>query len=400
MTARRRTTWVITGLVGLAALAGAFVMSRRSPVPAPAVEAKAEAVAAPGAEMSLKAMAEGLKRSDSSALAALVRKLEAKPEGGAKGLTDDEGAAWIEVIVGLRAGYPKFAAPAGRATCVAAVAAVLTKFAPEPAPAVWLGGLIPSFDLLSTGMNDPAPEVRAAALGALGRLWSWAPGRPMTPVEEGQLNEWKDRFHEPSRLRLADRDPRVRVAAVACLGLIPIDALAAPAVKYLDDPQSGDVRQQVLSSFAARPGLLTEDMILRRLHDHEPGLPQLAELVLQTRGLTKDQIALGRLITSPRPEMRASVIPLVKDRDDLDPVIWLLRLSHDGDETVRAKAVEALDGKDSPDVRARLREMADSDASPTIRTAAGKLVARLGGAESTASLPPLPGSSSLMPKAN
>jgi hypothetical protein len=67
---------------------------------------------------------------------------------------------------------------------------------------------------------------------------------------------------------------------------------------------------------------------------------------------------------------------------------------------VRAKAVEAMTGKDSADLRVRLREMASRDSSETIRTAAAKLVARFGTSDSTASLPPLPGSPSLTPKAN
>ena len=399
MTARRRTTWVITGLVGFAAVAGGFVIYRNGGSKAPAAPAPAAAKPV-GPDSPLASLAEALKRSDMAALGVLAQRLEAKPEGPAKGLDDDEGAAWVDVIAGLRAGYLKFTAINGRAGVVSAVAPILAKFAVEPAPTEWLGALLPSFDLLNSGLNDPSPEVRASALGAIARLWSWVPGRPMTRAEEGQLDEWKDRFHEPIVRKLADRDPRVRAAAVACLGWAPIDALAAPAIAYLDDPKSGEVRHQVLVSFSGRPGLLTDDMILKRLHDEEPGIPQLAELILKTRGLSRDQIALGRLVTSPRPEMRASVVSLVKDRDDLDPVVWLLKLSHDEDETVRTKAVEAMTGKDSPDLRARLREMADKDSSPAVRAAAGKLVAQPGGTESTVALPPLPGSPSLTPKAN
>ena len=96
--------------------------------------------------------------------------------------------------------------------------------------------------------------------------------------------------------------------------------------------------------------------------------------------------------------MRASVIPLLKDRDDLDPVVWLLRLSHDADEIVRTKAVEAMTGKDSAEVRTRLREMAAKDASAAVRAAAGKLVAASAASETTAALPPLPGSPSLTPE--
>ena len=175
--------------------------------------------------------------------------------------------------------------------------------------------------------------------------------------------------------RLADRDPKVRVAAVACLGLVPMDALAAPAVAYLDDPQSGDVRQQVLSSFAARPNLLTDDAILKRLHDAEPGIPQLAELVLKTRGLSTDQNAMGRLIVSPRPETRLGDPAGVRIRDR----------PRSGRLAAPALARHRRDGprqgrrgfgweRTRSDVRTRLREMArrrpTEKASPTVRTAA------------------------------
>ncbi len=399
MMARRRTTWVITGLIGFAALAGGLLLfrGRAANVQHPTDAASAAPI---GPETPLATLAEGLKRSDLAALSAVIRRLEAKPEAQPKGLTEAEGADWVGVIVGLRAGYLKFATPGARAAAVGAVAPILAAFAAEPAPPEWHGALLPAYDLLNSGLKDPSAEVRASTLMAVGRLWSWTPGRPMTRVEENQLGEWKDHLHQPILLRLADREPRARAAAVACLGQLTIDALAAPAVAYLDDPQSGDVRHQVLVSFAGRADLLTDDMILKRLHDPDPGIPPLAEIILKTRGLSKDQIAMGRLIASPRPEMRASVIPLVKEHDDLDPVVWLLRLSHDPDETVRTKAVEAMTGKDSPDLRARLREMAAKDSSPAVRTAAGRMVAQLVGGEPTASLPPLPGSPSLTPKAN
>jgi hypothetical protein len=49
-------------------------------------------------------------------------------------------------------------------------------------------------------------------------------------------------------------------------------------------------------------------------------------------------------------------------------------------------------------VQRRLAEMAQSDASEAVRQAARKLVPAID--ETTASLPPLPGSASLNPKAN
>ena len=73
---------------------------------------------------------------------------------------------------------------------------------------------------------------------------------------------------------LASTDVRTRIGAIACLGFLPIDAFAAPAVPYLEDNDSVDVRRQTLVSFAQRPSLLTEDMLLKRLHDSDSEHPR------------------------------------------------------------------------------------------------------------------------------
>jgi hypothetical protein len=397
MTARPRTTWIITGALGIAAaVAGiAFTLSLRG-------KNKPETTVASTnlpEETPLTALAVGLTRSDIPSLAALAKRLDENAASKLKPLTATEATEWVEVVKGLKAGYMKFKGANARSTAIAAVTPILHKFTLEPVPSGWFDALMPILEMFNAGLSDPDPSVRVATLDAIGKIWDWYPRRALMPIEESELGAWKDRFGEPVKLKLADRDPRTRAAAVACLALAPIDDLAANAVIYIDDPQSGDVRHQVLVSFAHRPLLLTADMIIKRLHDPEPGIPQLAELILQARGLTKDQIALGRMISSPRPEMRASVTGLVKDREDLDPIVWLLRLSHDTDEMVRTKAIEAMTGKDSPDLRVRLREMASRDSSETIRTAAAKLVAQFS-TSATFALPPLPGSSSLTPKAN
>jgi hypothetical protein len=175
--------------------------------------------------------------------------------------------------------------------------------------------------------------------------------------------------------------------------------MAAPAVANVDYPDHGGVRYKTLMTFANRPALLSADAILKRLHDTEPGIPELAEMILKGRGLTKEQIFLGKQIFDPHPEVRASVIPLIRDRTDIDPVVWLLELTHDSDDTVRAKAVESLVDRDSPEVDRRLKEVAMSDTSAAVRSAAKKSAKRQVG-EATAALPPLPGSASLTPKAN
>ena len=166
---------------------------------------------------------------------------------------------------------------------------------------------------------------------------------------------------------------------------------------YVDDPDA-DVRKQTVSSFSQRSTLLTDEMLFKRLHDSDAVIREMASLILKTRGLSQEQIGMGGLIYSPRPEQRVSVIPLLKDRTDVDPVIWLIQLSRDPVEMVRMSSIEALAKHKSPTVQRRLAEMARTDGSQAVRQAASKVVPSA--QETTAALPPLPGSSSLNPKAN
>ena len=404
MISRRTTTLVLTGVIGIGTTAGVFAPGCGAPSTPTSHSSTASTAANPGGSVTegsaLKRLAERIRTGDREALTTLATQLEAKAGDKPAPLSAEEGAEWSAVIAGLRGGFLKFTETTPRASVIAATEHILAKYSVEGAPLQWVETLAPARDIFLSGLTDANPDVRTTALHSIGKLWSFYPGRTPTKAEERTLADWKDSFVPQIERNLADRDVKTRMAAIECLGLTPIDLVAEKAIKYAGDPTSGDVRQQVLVSFARRPDLLTDDAILKRLHDSEPGIPELAALVLGARGLDKDQIALGRLITSPRPEMRASVIPLLKTRDDLDPVVWLIRLSQDEDELVRAKAAEAMAGKDSPDIRARLREMATKDASPTVRSAAGKVVADIRSLDATVSLPPLPGSPSLTPKAN
>ena len=63
------------------------------------------------------------------------------------------------------------------------------------------------------------------------------PGRSLTPFEEQTLGEWKAAIHMPVVRCLGARDPQTRMAAVACLGSLPIDNAAAPAVRICRRPR-------------------------------------------------------------------------------------------------------------------------------------------------------------------
>jgi hypothetical protein len=338
----------------------------------------------------------GLRNSDPQALSSMQKRVTPQVDAPRAALSDKESKEWLEAIQGLRTGFVGFNGPA-RAMAVGVACRILDRFAVEPAPARWVEALPPLHDLLSASLGDSDPAARVAALVEVKRLWGWLPGRSVTPLEENTLADWKDGLYPPVVRCLGQSDARTLVAAVACIGAIPLDNAASAAIPYLENASSL-VRKQTLVSFAGRNALLTDDMLLKHLHDEDSEIRETANLILKTRGLTQEQISLGGLIFSPKPQQRISIIPLLKDRNDLDPVVWLLQLSHDSEEMVRISAVEALAVHKTPSVQRRLAEMARSDQSEVVRKTAGKFVPSA--TETTASLPPLPGSPSLNPKAN
>jgi HEAT repeat protein len=345
----------------------------------------------------LSALAPALRDGDARALAVLQQRLAAKPDAPAAAVPEAEAGEWFETLAGLRAGFLRFGGY-GRATALGVVGKIFERLAVDPAPSTWVQSLQPAHDLLTAGLADSDLDVRVSALIEVGKLWSWMPGRTPQKLEEEALDGWKEGLIVPVTRRLGDREPKSRVAAVACLGLLPVNAKAAAAIPYLEDKESGAVRQQVLISFAQRGALLSEDAVSRHLYDPEPNVPETAESVLKIRGLSREQISLARLINHPKPGMRASVIPLLKGRTDVDPVVWLIQLSRDADESVRTAAAEALNAQGTVEAKARLVEIAQKDRSATVRAAAAKLLGL--DLSATASLPPLPGSPSLNPKAN
>jgi hypothetical protein len=353
-------------------------------------------MAALDANSPLSALNEALRNNDPRALTLIQQRVMPKPDAPRQALDESESKDCIETLGALRASFPGLDAP-GRVMAVTAACRIFDRFAVEPATGHWAEALKPLHDLLSASLADAAPVPRYAALVEISRFWVWIPGRSITPAEEQTLAEWKGGLYGPVLRCLASRDVQTRMTAVGCLGALPIDNAAIAAVAYVDDPKF-DVRKQTLSSFAARNLLLTDEMLLKRLHDEDAMIREMAGLILKTRGLSQELVGLGGLMYSPMPEQRVSVIPLLKGRTDLDPVTWLIQLSRDQVESVRISAIEALAQHKSPTVQKRLAEMARSDASEAVRQAARKLVPT--DEETTASLPPLPGSSSLNPKAN
>jgi HEAT repeats len=398
MPERRRARLWIAGILGGSVLAAAVIFGFFSG-PHGALTTHGGSAVSLGQASSLAVLNQGLRDSDPRALAVFHERLTPKANETRKALSDDEASMWLESLSALRIGFFKFSPPA-RATTAMVACGILDKFSVENAPARWIEALQPVHDILSACLADADSNVRYIALEQVSRLWVWMPGRSLIEAEENSLGNWKEGLHRPVVRCLASTDIRTRIGAIFCLGFLPIDSAAAPAVAYIEDNDSVDVRRQTLVSFAQRPYLLTEDMLLRRLHDSDSTIRETATAVLKARGLNQELISLGGLLVSPKPAQRSSVISLIKNRTDIDPVVWLLQLSHDTDETVRIMAVQALGAQTSQTVavKRRLAEMARSDSSEQVRQTASKFVPSAH--ETTALLPPLPGSASLNPKAN
>ncbi len=388
MTGRRRIWVAIAGILAVAIVGSGVAWLARP--------ARRDGLAQPTTKA--PTLSERLGRGDTTALNSLCQEILSKANKAPVAIGEAEGPETVEVLHGLRAGFMKFPA-IGRASAISASGHLFDRFGVEPAPNAWIDALQPIHDILIAGLADASSAVRTAALTEIGRRWSWLPGRTMTPFEEHTLADWKWAVYRPAVRCLSDLNPQSRAAAVVCIGSVTIESLALPAVANVEYPDDAGVRYKALMTFANRPSLLSVDAVLKRLHDPATGVKELAELILKGRGLTREQIALGRQMFDSRPEVRASVIPMLKQRTDIDTDVWMLQLSHDADDTVRAKAVEALVDRDTPEVDSRLKEMASSDTSASVRAAAGKHVAR-SKPDETAALPPLPGSTSLNPKAN
>jgi HEAT repeat protein len=145
-------------------------------------------------------------------------------------------------------------------------------------------------------------------------------------------------------------------------------------VPLLDDPAPA-VRQAALAALGPAGDAVTTDDLLHSLHDSDEDVRRLCEATLRGRGLRNEDVALGRLITDPRASVRLQVFDTLRRANDLEPGVWLRRMSSDPVPAVRAAAVRAA-GESRVDLTDRLTQMAQNDPSPTVRQLATFYVGR------------------------
>jgi hypothetical protein len=156
-----------------------------------------------------------------------------------------------------------------------------------------------------------------------------------------------------------------RVQAVR-LTMRPGMNLQESVVSLLGDPVA-EVRRAALLAVGSEQTAISTDDLLPWLHDPDEDARRLCEKALRSRGLREEHLKLARLMTDGRPATRLQVLDLLGEVDDLEPGVWLRRLSHDSAPAVRAAAIRAAAEQITVDLSDRLQQMTQNDPCPTVR---------------------------------
>ncbi len=217
--------------------------------------------------------------------------------------------------------------------------------------------------LLQAAVGDPALRPRTLALAA-------------ALVERAPADAWLNLGHTLAVEGLSDPDPAQRVLAIHLalhIGRRCQTEILQKVVPLLGD-SAPTVRRAAVVAVGASPEVVPEDDLLPLLHDADAEVQRLCELALRSRGLPDNHILLGRLITDPHPAGRLKVLQQLQLAPELDPGIWLRRLTQDPERAVRANALHAACRVFHLDLRDRLEQLAQDDPSDTVRQIARTLL--------------------------
>jgi hypothetical protein len=168
-----------------------------------------------------------------------------------------------------------------------------------------------------------------------------------------------------TRACFRDEESANRIAAIH-LASHPEVSLLQPATGLLDDADP-QVRRAAMLAVGSAPEAISNDDLLRWLHDPDQEVERLCEAALRGRGLQEAQLKLGRLLTDPEPRSRLQVLDYVRHHSELEPGLWVRRLSHDPAAAIRAAAVRTAAEMRLGSLDDRLNQMASTDPSPTVR---------------------------------
>lgn len=382
---------VVTSLVG-----GIILLGRGDrPKAEPAARPAAVSVAKPEENLqtaSLEGLVEPVRAGRADALGLAYQRsaaMPSQPELLPPAPTTGEIASWKRLMQATAESLDKFQ-PEARIVAMKMAGRMLGLLGRDNVAANWSDLLDPVRETIAKGTTDKNCDVRAAAIEQVAMIWEWVPGRDIFTVERNTLAAWKGGMLQLVQPFLKDAEIPARLAAMRALSALPIDMAAAPALELLNDKEPF-VRAELIRYFAPRTGLIPDEQLLGLLYNEEPMVRAASELALKSRGLSDVQIGLGKMIVSPDPLVRSSVIGKLDESMDVDAGVWLARLVEDKDAAVRLKAVEAIaKRKVSGDLIRRLQVISEKDASDAVRKSAEKVVRAQSNASLASPLPPLP----------
>jgi hypothetical protein len=282
-------------------------------------------------------------------------------QAGLAGISNGWGAGdarSVELTLALARSFARFS-PAGQRSALELPAAWFD----APRPATPAAGLVLACARLlseAAGVSDPEALEPALELGGL---------LLQLPQHAQAISAARDL----ARAGLRSRSPDNRLRAVRLSlhpGLDVLDQVAG----LLNDP-AAEVRRAAILAVGSADQVVRDEGLLPSLHDHDPEVRRLCEAALRGRGLRPEHLRLARLLTDPRPGQRLRVIdylrPLLQEERsaraaDLDPGLWLRRLSHDPSPAVRAAALRLMSRQRLVDLSDRIDQMARTDPSPTV----------------------------------
>ena len=170
---------------------------------------------------------------------------------------------------------------------------------------------------------------------------------------------------------LKDKTPELRLVAIAAAMRGEMNLLSA-VVALLGDPEPRIRRAALLAVGPIKENtsdqpVISSDDLLKSLHDSDPEVRQICEMILKSRNLSDTDIRLGRMLIAPNPMERLNLLLDLPGEENVKNLgAWLQRLSNDSDASVRAGAahVAAERGVDFAD---RLEEISLQDPDETVR---------------------------------
>ncbi|MSQ93110.1 MAG: hypothetical protein EXR98_00985 [Gemmataceae bacterium] len=257
-----------------------------------------------------------------------------------------------QVVESLHVQFEEFS-PAGREKVMLVLTAILQQDGPKPLPPQFTKTI--SEVLTAAEKRD---DLRGVSLQLAAEL-----------IDCVQPGQWVDVCRGMAERGLKDSVAGTRVAALQLLLREPMrknQDLIALAVPLLRD-EAPAVRRAALLALAAESDYVREEQFLPLLHDDDPEVQYLCQIALRKRGLNDDDLRVARMIGDKNPATRRRVLNVLHQMPELNLSEWLRRLSQDPAAEVRAAAVRAAGDYPQVDLIERLREIADSDPSDTVR---------------------------------